>query len=51
MNEETTIFQQIKFLIDDLEQDASIKGSREWDLVSDRYDENLQELKDLVDML
>ena len=45
------IFTQIRDLIEDIESDAGLKGVREWELVKDRYDENVQQLKELVDSL
>ena len=45
------IFEQIKDLVIDLESDANTRGSAEWPLFEERYEENLQQLKDLVDQL
>lgn len=45
------IFTQIRNVLEDIESDAGLKNTREWELVKDRYEENVEHLKELVDSL
>lgn len=48
---EDDVFTQIRNVLEDIESDAGLKGVREWDLVKDRYQENVDHLKELVESL
>jgi len=50
MTEET--FKTIRDILDEMESDLSTKGSREWsELFEQRYDQNMVDLKEIVDSL
>ena len=45
------IFEQMKELIEELESDSFLKRTQEWSLVEDRYNENLEKLKELIEIV
>jgi len=42
--------QEIEWLREEIEADECLRNTQEWDLVADRYEENVEKLQELLDL-
>lgn len=48
---ERSVFEQIRDLLEEIETDSYTKGTSDWHHFKDRYEENVESLKELVGFL